>query len=225
MAISYPRSFPAGALFASVDFQLGDISVQNMLESGAIQTMEIGPSLWGATWRTVDLQMEDRQKWQAWALTLRGGRTFLASDPEKAYPAAYGSAVLTLSRAGGGAFDGTCTLVAVTATSVQVSGLPANYTARAGDMLSFPWNNGHALHMVVEDTTANSAGAATFRVHPPVKPVPPPNAGSAVRMVQPVCVMKLKPGTFSAPASHEAARQPVSFESVQDITGKTFSDY
>lgn len=224
MAISYPRSFPANAQFDSVDFKLGDLSVQNTLESGAVQTMEMGPSLWTATFSTIDLQMRDRQIWQAWELTLRGGRTFLAFDPEKVHPAAYGADVLGLTRAGGGAFDGTATLTSVTATTVTVSALPAAYQAKAGDMLSFPWNSSHALHMVAEDATADGSGAATFKVVPPVQTSPAPSGGATVRLVQPVCVMKIKPGTFSAPARPANAPQPVSFECVQDISGKTLAD-
>lgn len=224
MAISFPRSFPAGAAFGAVDFKLADMSIQNTLQSGAIQTMEMGPSLWTATFTTVGLLMRDRQIWQAWEMTLRGGRTFLAWDPEKVYPAGYGAGVLALTRAGGGSFDGTATLTSVTATTVTVSALPAAYQAKAGDMLSFPWNNGHALHMIAEDVAANGSGAATFKVVPPVLTSPAPSGGATVRLVQPVCVMKIKPGTFSAPASPRASMSPVSFDGVQDISGKTLAD-
>ncbi|MFG1205560.1 hypothetical protein [Xanthobacter flavus] len=226
MAISYPRPFPSGMWFASgTEFKLGDKSVQNTLESGAIQTMEIAPSLWSAKFVTPGLLMHDRQVWQAWELTLRGGRTFLAYDPEKVYPKAYRAGVLALTRAGGGAFDGTATLASVAATSVSVTGLPAGYMAKVGDMLSFPWNNVHALHQIVEDATANGAGAATFRVWPPVQTSPAPAGGSTVRLVQPWCVMKIKPGTFTAPASSTNGTAPVSFEGVQDISGKPVADF
>lgn len=226
MAISYPRPFPAGAYFGSgTAFRLLDLSVQKTLQAGAVQSIDLGPSLWTATFQTVELQMRQRQVWQAWELTLRGGRTFLAYDPEKQFPSAYSTGVLSLTRAGGGTFDGTAILASVTATSVSVTGLPAGYIAKVGDMLSFPWNNVHALHQIMEDATANGAGAATFRVWPRVQTTPAPAGGAAVRMVQPWCVMKIKPGTFSAPASTSNSPTPVSFEGVQDISGKVLADF
>ncbi|MFG1184364.1 hypothetical protein [Xanthobacter aminoxidans] len=223
MTISYPRSFPAGAGFITVDFKLGDLSVQNTLENGAIQVMEMGEALWSATFTTFEMTMADRQRWQAWALTLRLGKPFYAYDPEKVYPTAYGASVLNLTRAGGGAYDGTATLAAVTAKTVQLTGLPNGYKASAGDMLSFPWNGGTALHMVVEDATASGSGGVTLTVAPPVRLSPLPSISSTVQLVQPVCVMKLKPGTFSAPAGFQP--QSVTFEAVQDITGASTADY
>lgn len=215
MAIIYPRAMPAGHWFQSAEFKLADLSVANTLQSGAVQTMDLGDPLWSATFRTHVVEAEDRQMWQAWALSLRRGRKFLAFDPEKEFPAAYGSAVLGLTRAIGGAFDGSATLGAVTATTVQLLGLPALYQAKAGDMLSFPWNGVRALHQLVEDTAASSSGIMTLSVEPPVRLNPAPAVSATVDLVRPACVMLLKPGTFSAPASYDP--QPVSFEAVQAI--------
>ncbi|MFG1304149.1 hypothetical protein V5F34_08420 [Xanthobacter autotrophicus] len=214
MAIIYPRETP-GRAFQSVDFKLLEIAVSNTLQNGAVQTMDLGDPLWTATFRTPVLLAQDRQTWQAWAMSLRRGRKFLAFDPEKEFPAAYRATVLNMTRAIGGAFDGSATLGAVTATTVQVLGLPALYQARAGDMLSFPWNGVRALHQVVEDAAANSSGIATLSVEPPVRLNPAPAASATVDLVKPACVMLLKPGTFSAPASYDP--QPVSFEAVQAI--------
>ncbi|MFG1202891.1 hypothetical protein V5F29_10910 [Xanthobacter aminoxidans] len=216
MAITYPRDFPTDAAFSSINFSLGDISVQNILQSGAVQTMEIGPSLWRADFTTVPVDATGRRVWQAWELSLRNGRTFLAWDPEKRFPAAYGRSVLALTRAGGGAFDGTATLASVAATTVSVTGLPAGYTAKAGDMLSFDWSGLRVLHMLTEDVTANGAGAATFPVHPPVQTSPAPAGGAAVALMRPACTMKIIPNTFDAPASGMFA--PVKFQAVQAIT-------
>lgn len=217
MSIIYPRALPDGAGFISVDFKLGEAAVQNTLESGAIQTMEMGEALWSASFQTFEMTMADRQRWQAWALTLRLGKTFYAFDPEKVWPAAYGASVLDLMRAGGGAFDGTATLAAVAPKAVDLTGLPAAYHAKDGDMLSFPWNNTLALHQVVEDATADGTGAVTLLVEPPLRLDPLPDLPSVVTLVRPSCIMKLKPTSFSAPAGFEP--QAVSFEAVQDISG------
>ena len=213
--VTYPRALPPGRWFQSADFRLSDLSVANTLQSGAIQVMDLGDPLWSATFKTCVMEAEDRQMWQAWAMSLRRGRKFLAFDPEKEFPAAYGSAVLGLTRAIGGAFDGSAALGAVTATTVQLLGLPALYQAKAGDMLSFPWNGVRALHQLVEDAAANSSGIMTLSVEPPVRLNPAPAVSATVDLVRPACVMLLKPGTFSAPASYDP--QPVSFEAVQAI--------
>lgn len=215
MAITYPRSLPAGRWFETADFKLGEMASTNTLRSGAIQTMELGEALWSGVFRTFAIEAKDRQMWQAWAMSLRLGKTFLAFDPEKEFPAAYGEDVLDLLRAGGGAFDGTATLSAYTATSVTLVGLPASYQAKAGDMLSFPWSTVRALHQAIEDGAASAAGVVTLSVEPPVRTSPAPGVSATVDLVRPACVMQMKPGTFTAPGGFE--RQPVSFEAVQKI--------
>ncbi|MFG1330253.1 hypothetical protein V5F41_03260 [Xanthobacter autotrophicus] len=214
MAIIYPRETP-GRAFQSVDFKLLEIAVLNTLQNGAIQTMDLGPSLWRAEFTTIPLYPEERGAWQAWAMSLRGGRNFVAHDPEKVYPAAYGKDALALSRAIGGAFDGTASLAAFTATTIQLMGLPAGYQATSGDMLSFPWNGLQALHQVVEDAAANSSGIVTLNVGPPVLTNPAPTVGATVTLIRPVCVMKIVPGSFEAPAS--PIPTPVRFQGVQAI--------
>ncbi len=107
-------------------------------------------------------------------------------------------------------------LANVAATSVSVTGLPAGYMGKVGDMLSFTWSGLRVLHMLTEDVTANGAGAATFPVHPPVQTNPAPAGGAAVALVRPACTMKIIPSTFDAPAS--AMFAPVKFQAVQAIT-------
>lgn len=214
MAITYPLPFPTGAGFLEGEFTLGEVQAVNTLRSGAVQAMELGDSLWSGRFVTSLCDARQRGRWQAWKAALNGSiGTFVAYDPEKQYPLAYGESVLALLRAGGGAFDGTGTLAAWTATTLQISGLPAAYQAADGDMVSFPWNGGRALHMVVGDTAASAGGVLNVTVMPPVRTAPAPAGSASVALVRASCLMRLKPGTFSAPASR--ARRSVSFEGVQ----------
>lgn len=214
MAITYPLTFPDGPGFAEGEFTLSVVEAVNTLPSGAVQAMEIGEPLWTARFAAPPCDARQRARWQAWKAALRGSiGTFLAFDPEKAFPLAYGEAVLGLTRAGGGAFDGTASLTAWTASTLTLSTLPATYQAAAGDMVSFPWKGGKALHMVVGDTAASAGGVLTVTVMPPVRLSPAPAAGAVVDLVRPSCLMRIRPGSFSAPARRE--KQPVVFEGVQ----------
>ncbi len=214
MAITFPLPFPAGAGFLEGEFTLGEVQAVNTLRSGAVQAMELGDSLWSGRFVTSLCDARQRGRWQAWKGALNGSiGTFLAYDPDKQYPLAYGAGVLALTRFGGGAFDGNATLAAWTATTLQITGLPAAYQAADGDMVSFPWNGGKALHMIVGDTAASAGGVLDVTVVPPVRISPAPSGGAAVALVKPSCIMRLRPGSFSAPTSR--ARRSVSFEGVQ----------
>ncbi|MFG1462252.1 hypothetical protein V5F77_05060 [Xanthobacter sp. DSM 24535] len=216
MTITYPRAFPSGSWFTEVEFTLSESSSFNVLQNGAVQTTEYGESIWLAKYTTKPLyEATMRHTWQSWWLSLRGGKTFLGYDPEKVYPAFYGAAVLGLTKAGGGAFTGAAVLNSYTATTVGLLGLPASYKATSGDMLSFPWNGVKALHMVMEDSTANGSGAVTLSVWPPVRSSPAPGASAVVDMVRPSCVMKIRPGSTSAVASKSSP--PATFEAAQTL--------
>ena len=67
----------------------------------------------------------ERARWQAWFWSLRSIRSFYGHDPEKAYPAAYGAGALNLTRYGGGAFDGNCTLTSASGNALGLALLNA----------------------------------------------------------------------------------------------------
>ena len=90
--------------------------------------------------------------------------------------------------------------VAINATSdnkaLQLSGLPAGYTLRRGDMLHFdygPSPTRRALHRIVEDATASSGGTTGFfEVRPFLKAGTA--TGAAVTLVRAAARMMLEPG-------------------------------
>ena len=59
-----------------------------------------------------------------------------------------------------------------------------------GDFFSYDTTAGRTMHMVVEYTEADSTGAATLNVEPPIRTSPANNA--ALDITTPTCIMRLK---------------------------------
>lgn len=217
MALISPRPFPDGARLPVSRIDLQRVQSINTAVNGSIQVMEQGDPLWIGRFQTEPLVWSRRRLWSAWGRSLREGMDpFMAYDWLASYPIAYGKGVLSLARAVGGAFDGTATLINFTATTIQISGLPANYRASVGDRVSFPWNGSRSYHEVMEAAVGTGFGVITIAVQPPVPDGPAPSPGVAVDLVRAPIVMRLRPGTFSEPDG--AGALAVSFEGVQDRT-------
>jgi hypothetical protein len=211
MTIIYPRPFPT-LRFNNCDFALVRVDAVNRSLGGNIDAFELAEPYWSMNAATVNLSIADRGRWQAWAASLKGSKTFYAFDPDKVYPAAYGPAVLNLIRYGGGAFDGTATLTATAPGTISLSDLPANFAHTWGDHVSIGMSGGgRSLHVIQADAAGGAGGTSTVAVEPPV--IADADFTAAVQLVRPTCIMKLVPGSFKAPGSGLAA--PVSFQGVQ----------
>lgn len=213
MTIAFPRDFPTSD-FSNCDFNLvrGDAVARSY--AGQIQAIELADPYWTMKATTQPLTPALRAKWKAWAASLKGSiNQFYAFDIERLYPINYGASALTLTRAGGGTFDGTASLDAATATTLSISGLSNAYALAAGDHVSIGLEGGQrSLHVVTEDDTALVDGTVTVNVEPPV----PASFDllAAVQLVAPKCIMVMKPNSFNAPADGTGLA-PVSFEAVQ----------
>lgn len=217
MTITFPRDFPfSGRIFAGgSDLTLQRGTVINQVGAG-IQTLEIADPLWVGTFITVPIIASQRAAWQAWALSLRDGQNlFSAYHPLRQFPLAYGSGALALTRAGGGTWDGTATLAAVTTNTIGVTNLPANYAATVGDMISIPMASAQrSLHMIIEAATGDGAGALTVTVEPFIRSGAQ-IAATTVQLVRARCLMVLKPATFQAP--EQASSGSVQFQGIQSL--------
>lgn len=212
MAISYPRDLPAGDWFASATFALSEGVAFNQLEGGALQIAEMSDPLWTLKASTYALfDKERRAVWQAWLASLRGGKRFRCYHLDRPWPLAYGAGAAGLSWSVGA---GLATLSAYSATTLTLSDLPAGYKVTAGDMMSFEWHGTLALHMALEDVTA-AATSLKVTVDPPVRSKPAPSMGIPISLIKAPCVMVVKPGTASSPASAEG--EAASFEAVQVV--------
>lgn len=215
MAITYPRPFPDSLRFAKSQMTLTRQMSTITLEGGGVQTAEMGEPLWRLSATTEPLRWSGRRQLAAWHASLAGSRRILAYDWVGSYPIAYGAAVLGLTRAGGGAFNGTATLTICTATTVTLSGLPAGYVLSAGDRMSWAWAGVRAYHEAVETVTATAGGVATVTVEPGVRLEPSPAVDAAVALVRPTCVMMITPDSWDMDES--GALAPASFEAVQVV--------
>lgn len=172
MTITFPRDFPSDTVFApGCTFEPSYQQVRAPTRGGGTQVANIGPDLWAMSYQTVPLSLEQGMIWHAWLQSLRGGaRLFKAWHPLCRYALAYRTAGYGgLTRAGGGAFDGTATLSAIATERdvVTITGLPAGFVFSVGDMISVPFaSTGRALLRVVEAATASGAGSATPGVEP-----------------------------------------------------------
>lgn len=213
--ITFPRDMPPCRIseLSSFDLQHG-VAINQA--NGSVQAMELSPPIWHAHFTTEPLDKKQRAAVQAWWATLRGGvNTFFGWDCFRAYPAAYGAAVIGMPRAGGGTFDGTCTITANGTTTVSLSGLPASFHFTDGDMIELPRASGRiSLHQVTEAMTGALGGTATVSIEPGA--LADTSIGStAVRIVKARCIMVPRPGTLDIPAG--LGKRAASFEAVQTI--------
>lgn len=217
MTITVPRDIPdirGRTPFARVTFDPVYNQVVAPTNGGRVQVANVGPDLWKMYYETRPLAAADALELAAWLQSLRGGaRFFKAWHPLRRYPAGYRAGFGTMTRAGGGAFDGTATLAAigVSRDTVTLSTLPAGLALTAGDMMSVPMGDSRALLRVITGGVANGAGSLTLDIEPivPLAVV----TGVAVDLVKPWCFAVLDAASVSIPLSTSPG--PVSFSAWQ----------
>ena len=216
MTITYPRDFPDADVIATrCTFNYSPLGEMSRSAAGAITFQErMGGSLWELSMTTKPLNETEYGKWHAWFLSLRGGaQSFKGRDPRRCWPLAYGPAALTLVRAIGGLFDGTCNLTAVGGSTITLGNLPANYKVSVGDYVSFPWLGGQALVKALEPITGNGSGnTAAITIGPWLR-----TGGTlpaTATLVRAWCLMRPKPGSWQG---ERQGFQPVGFDAIQTM--------
>lgn len=215
MAITYPRDLPDSPMrVPKCRFTNEPIGGISRTAGGAVSFQEtIGGSLWEALYVTGPLNETNWSRWHAWWMSLRG-KSFKGYDPRRVWPLAYGPGVLNLTRAGGGAFDGTHTVTAVAGSTINLGNLPAGFVLTVGDYISFPYLGGQNLVKVLETVTANGSGVISG-----VTIAPWLRTGGTLpatgTMVRSWCEMRPKPGSWSPDREHF---DPVSFEAIQTLS-------
>jgi len=215
VTITYPIDFPDADVKASrVRFDYAPLGALSRSAGGGITFQEsMGGSLWELAMTTGPLNETDYGRWHAWFLSLRGGaQSFKGRDPRRCWPIVYGPNVLSMVRAGGGAFDGNATVTAVAGSTISLSTLPANYQMGVGDYISFPWLGGQALVKALEPVTGAVDGTLTVTVGPWLR------TGGTLPVVAPLvkawCLMRPKPGSWQG---ERTVRDPISFEAIQTL--------
>ena len=179
-----------------------------------------GPSFWHATYSTPILYGSDFTTMSAWLELIKNPpQYFWAWDTKSRYPFAYRGVGFTgLVRAGGGAFDGTCTLASVASDSVSVglSGLPVGFMLGPEDRISFSWDTSRqALHKIVSPASAaDGSGNLTVEVRGITNPIYAPGATAALS--QACFKAYLRKGTDKAPRDDQGYGK-FSFEALQTL--------
>ncbi|WP_127078345.1 hypothetical protein [Rhodomicrobium lacus] len=200
MTITYPRALLDVAQIAQCTVTLQRMDTRATTRGGLVQVANLGPATWKFAYQTVPLLAPDANAWEAWLASLRGGlRYFQGTDARFQNPVAYPDGVATLTRPGGGSFDGTANLTAAdaTASTVTLGALPVGYVASPGDWISFPTAASVALHRVIEGGVASGTGALTVTVEPALRPGFVTGAGNA-RLVGAWCNAVIDPATINA---------------------------
>jgi hypothetical protein len=167
MTITYPRELPAWLrVLTPTRLALLRDESRNTRRGGAVQIVERSHPRWQLELVTGHLTADRVAEAEAFVGSLRGGlNDFLYRDPRHVTPRSYGGSFAGLDRHGGGAFDGTADVDAVTAASVTLSNLPSTFALKAGDRVGLAEDGALAVHVVLEDATA-VAGTVTLAVDP-----------------------------------------------------------
>lgn len=198
--ISFPRDMPATGVARQV-FEPQRVDYGSPENGGRNGAMAAGFPLWLAEW-TLGQGMGPAlsDEWRGWLASLRGaGRQFYGRDVGRPYPKAYLTGFGGMTRAGGGAFDGSTLTWSQTIGSdgqalLDLTGLPAALQLGVGDYVGFRWETEgqprRALVRALEAQAATGGGAINdLSVEPPATAVVPPTAVAYLN--NPVCLMRL----------------------------------
>ena len=202
-------TLPAGIARVSLEVQRIDYAAPQA--SGRQGGVQSGWPLWMATYEIERVDRDSADLWRAFMARLRGRqRMFLGGDPTRAYPRSAPAGFTGMTRAGGGAFDGSATSWAQSIdaddnAAVALTGLPAGLVLAIGDYVGWKWDAAgagagsygrRAMARVVVGGTASGGGAATVTVEPPIDTRVVP-IGAIAHLDQPVCLMRQIPDQSS----------------------------
>lgn len=192
---------------AQVSFQIQRTDFAAPQANGRQGGVQAGWPLWGARFDIDRSDPDSADLWRAFFSRLRGRiRRFYGCDPTRMRPLAHRFDLLSLTRAGGGAFDGSATswsqaIDADGEARITLTGLPAGLTLSVTDYIGFKWDAAGApagsherrtMAQVVVPSVANASGQLTAIVEPPIDTdIVPANA--VAHLDDPKCVMQLVP--------------------------------
>lgn len=215
MTITYPRDFPSSRM-SRVMFEP---DVQESIapeQGGRFVSVQLGPMVWHAEFSTTPASEVEFSIWRAWLDSLDGaGRRFYGRDMRRPLPWNYRrTGFAGMTRAGGGAFDGTSATWSVNADRdvLTIETLPAGLNLVAGDYVGLKKGNSvRSLHRMLENLSADGSGVGAWTVRPTIDPSVP--ADATVQLVKPTCLMRIVKRDRTA----EHKERTVSFEAMQDL--------
>lgn len=202
---------PAIAGWEDIEFDPVSVRYTDRMEGRRTESVAAGSHWWRA--RYVAAFQSDRDFGLMDAFMMRAGdsgEVFRAHDVFRPRPIEWsrqhGNQPLSGPRAAGGTFDGTATITARTATSLIVSGLPANFQFRAGDYVEVRKGPSLiSLHRITQDAQATSAGTVTLAIRHTL------DTGIftlplTANFEKASCLMQIDPGSWSGSKSWGARR-------------------
>lgn len=169
MPLTFPRAMPDWVKTESCLLRPKYITVAPRSRSGELLRVEVADAFWELSLSFVRQKMTDVVRTYTWWDSMEGGQhSFLCHDHSRPRPLNYLVAGLPATKAGGGAFDGSCDVDALTAYTITISGLPDSFVFLEGDYVGLVQGGHYGLHRVTADKTANSSGVVTVDVVPPV---------------------------------------------------------
>lgn len=206
MTIADPQDFPfSDDMFVEWRFKLQRGDAINRNKVGQIQVTEIADPVWTMKATTRPLRASGRARWEAWALSQRGGlKRFYAYNPIRSYPQAYGKAGMTAL-----SFNGSCAISGASGHGGTLGSLPSGFKITAGDHVSVAMTSGiRSLHEIVENVTAAGTSAAIN-----VEPAFRSGVSGSAELIKPKCVMVLT--SYDIPEG--AGLLPVTIEGIQAL--------
>lgn len=127
---------------------------------------EVRDKTWRVKVETAPLNRADRQVWNAWKLSLRGGMNrFRCFDISQMAPLAYEGAQTPQEIASGWAGTAAVTTLGLSG-ALTLGGVPAGYVAFIGDRVELSQGGFTALYEIIAPATATSGGALALSVAP-----------------------------------------------------------
>jgi hypothetical protein len=156
-------------------------------------------SYWVADYSTQTPHLADIAMLDAFVMRLESGDVFRAYDTTRPRPLAHLRGPLAGSRAGGGAFDGTASLTAITSSiQVTVGGLPPYFQFSPGDYAEIRMSSLIvSLHRIMSAVTASSSGSATLSIRHGLD-LDGFTTAATVNFEKPSCLMQMTTGSYSA---------------------------
>lgn len=149
------------------DFALTSVDAYNMLPNGAGYGTELAYPYWDVTFTVHRMNNPEHGYWDGFLDALRGAkRSFLAYDANRPTPINYPN-VVGMTKAGGGTFDGTGAISAITDINhIACTGFPATFQMLTGDYVGFVEDDKYSLHRLFTDETSDGSGHITLGIEP-----------------------------------------------------------
>ncbi|MEL7719911.1 hypothetical protein AAG598_07710 [Citromicrobium bathyomarinum] len=229
MILPLPET-PSGIARVKLEIQRVDYGAPEA--SGRQGGVQAGFPVWGVRLELDRIDPVSADLWSAFIDRLRGRiRRFYCGDSARPRPVAHAYGMLSLARAGGGAFDGAATGWSQTVdadgdATITLSGLPAGFVLTPRDLIGFKWDADGAAAGTFERRTvarcvtsavADEGGEVSIIAEPPLDTELVP-AGAIAHFDNPLCVMQQVPEeTDLAPVGEAGTMSSGTIVGIQDL--------